>query len=105
MTTVELKVMFLAPDQGGRSLGPFLNNQRYRPHLRVSSDPSMLGVEFVAGPESQAPFDVLVPATARLVYEPDISYSALQTGCRFEILEGARVVGHGLVVHRDRSAA
>lgn len=105
MTTVELEVMFFAPDEGGRSLGPYLNQQRYRPHLRGSPDPSMLGVEFIAGPEGRIPLGVLVPATARLVYEPDVSYSALQAGCKFEILEGARAVGRGWVVRRNRGTA
>jgi hypothetical protein len=98
--TVELEVMFLPSEQGGRNLGPALNNQRYRPHLRVPPDPSMLGVEFVDGPEGPAPFGTIVPATVRLVYEPAVSYSALQTGCSIEIVEGARVVGLGLVVRR-----
>ena len=104
MATLELEVMFLPPEQGGRLLGPFLNNQCYRPHLRVPPDPSMLGVEFVAGPEGPVPSGALVPATVRLVYEPSVSYFSLQVGCRVEILEGARIVGHGQVVHRDRSA-
>lgn len=98
MTTVEAEVTFLAPEQGGRQLGPLLDNQRYRPHLRVPPDPSMLGVEFVAGPEGQVPFGIPVLATIRFVYEPDVSYAALQSGCRFEILEGARIVGYGTVV-------
>ncbi|MDG9928801.1 MULTISPECIES: hypothetical protein [unclassified Pseudomonas] len=98
MTTVEAKVTFLAPEQGGRQLGPLLDNQRYRPHLKVPSDPSMLGVEFVAGPEGQSPFGIPVLATLRLVYEPDVSYAALRPGCRFEILEGVRIVGYGTVV-------
>ena len=98
MTTVEAKVTFLAPEQDGRQLGPLLDNQRYRPHLRVPPDPSMLGVEFVAGPEGQVPFGAPVLAALRLVYESDISYAALRPGCRFEILEGARMVGYGTVV-------
>ena len=103
MTTVEAEVTFLAPEQGGRSLGPLLDNQHYRPHLRVPSDPSMLGVEFVAGPEGQAPFGTPVLATIRFVYEPDVSYAALRLGCRFEILEGARIVGYGTVVQREET--
>lgn len=103
MTTVEAEVTFLAAEQGGRHLGPLLDNQRYRPHLRVPPDSAMLGIEFVAGPEGQAPFGTPVLATLRLVYEPDVSYAALRPGCRFEILKGARIVGHGTVGQRGET--
>ena len=91
---VELEVTFLPPDQGGRDFPLVING--YRPHLRVPPDEVMLGVEFV-GPESVAPVGMLVSTLAKLVYTPDISYSALQPGASVEVLEGSRVVGHGRV--------
>ena len=39
-------------------------------------------------------------ATVKALYEPMVSYDELVKGSRFEILEGARVVGHGEVVRR-----
>jgi hypothetical protein len=92
---VELKVTFLPPDQGGRACPLSING--YRPHLRVPPDETMLGVEFV-GPDGAVPVGTPVSASAKLVYAPDVSYSALQLGAAFEVLEGPHVVGHGRVV-------
>lgn len=40
-------------------------------------------------------------ATVKALYEPIVSYDELVKGCRFEILEGAQVVGHVEVVRRS----
>lgn len=96
--SVELEVEFLPASLGGRSQPPFLNNQRYRPHLRVPPDNSMLGVEFIEGPNGPVPVGTPVLASVRLVYEPNVSYASLKEGCGVEILEGPHVVGHGRVV-------
>jgi hypothetical protein len=45
-----------------------------------------------------APFGIPISATVKLVYDPAVSYSALQPGASIEILEGARIVGRGRVV-------
>ena len=95
MRNVELVVTFLAPDQGGRTKPIEING--YRPHLRVPPDDTMVGVEFL-GPEGVAPLGIPISATVRLVYDPAVSYSALQPGASIEILEGARIVGRGRVV-------
>ena len=92
---VELEITFLTPDQGGRALPLALHG--YRPHLRVSPDNTMLGVEFV-GSNDFAPVGTPISALAKLVYAPTVSYSALQPGASIEVLEGSRVVGHGCVV-------
>ena len=94
-THVDLVVTFLAPDQGGRTQPLKING--YRPHLRVPPDDTMLGVEFL-GSEGIAPVGAPISATARLVYVPAVSYSALRPGASIEILEGARIVGRGRVV-------
>lgn len=99
-TNVELEVEFLPPSLGGRTHPPLLNNQRYRPHLRVPPDDSMLGVEFIEGPDGPAPVGTPVLASVQLVYEPQVSYAALKEGCGVEILEGAHLVGRGRVVRR-----
>ena len=93
----ELQVVFLTPEEGGRKQPPWLDDQQYRPHLRVPPGTEMLGVEFVDGPEGPAPVGVSVSATVRFVYEPQISYAALQVGAEIEVLEGAHVVARGKV--------
>lgn len=57
----------------------------------------MLGVEFV-DPDGAVPIGARISVLAKLVYTPDVSYSALQPGTGVEALEGSRVVGHGRVV-------
>jgi len=96
----ELQVTFLTPEEGGRTQPPWLDDQRYRPHLRVPPDDMMLGVEFVDGPDGPTPVGIPVYTTVRFVYEPEISYSALQLGAEIEVLEGGRIVGRGRVVRR-----
>jgi len=96
----ELEVTFFAPEDGGRAQPPWLDDQRYRPHLRVPPDDTMLGVEFVDGPEGPAPIGTPVCVTVRFVYEHEISYSALQVGAEIQVLEGAHIVGHGRVIRR-----
>ena len=92
---VDLVVTFLTPDQGGRTRPLQING--YRPHLRVPPDETMLGVEFL-GPDGIPPVGTPISALAKLVYEPAVSYSALQPGASIEILEGAHIVGRGHVV-------
>ena len=92
---VELEITFLTPDQGGRVNPPAING--YKPHLRIPPDSTMLGVEFF-GYASVAPVGAPISVLAKLVYAPAVSYSELQPGVSIEVLEGARVVGHGFVV-------
>ena len=96
----ELEITFLRPEEGGRTQQPCLDDQQYRPHLRVPPDDLMLGVEFVDGPDGPAPVAVPVFATVRFLYEPDVDYSALKVGARIEVVEGNRVVARGRVSRR-----
>ncbi len=91
-------VTFLTPENGGRALVPCLKTRWYRPHLRVPPNDSLLGVEFIDGPEGPTPLGTVVSVTLRLVYEPEVSYISLQPGVDFEVLEGARLVGSGRVL-------
>jgi hypothetical protein len=95
---VELELEFLRPAQGGRKQPPQMNDQQYRPHLRVPPSSEMLGVEFVRGPESPMPIGVPIRATARFLYEPQVSYAALQSAVAIEVLEGPKVVARGKVI-------
>jgi hypothetical protein len=96
----ELEVTFLEPDEGGRSQQPWLDDQRYRPHIRVPPDETMLGVEFVDGPDGPAPVGTPVFATVRFTYEPAVDYSALKVGALIEVVEGNRLVARGRVSRR-----
>lgn len=96
----EIEVIFYPPDEGGREKPPWLDDQKYRPHLRVPPNNNMLGVEFVDGPDGPAPFGKLICATVKFLYEPDVSYSELQEGVEIEVVEGAKVVGRGQVTRR-----
>jgi hypothetical protein len=86
-------VRLLAPAKGGRVAAPFADG-RYRPHLRVGPDGEYLGVVFVGGGE--LPLGSECAATIELVYE-GVDYTALRPGVEFSVLEGARVVGSGVV--------
>jgi hypothetical protein len=83
----ELEITFLTPEEGGRNKPPWLDDQRYRPHLRD-------------GPDGPAPASVPVCTTVRFLYEPAVDYSALKVGAAIEVLEGSRVVARGRVLRR-----
>ncbi len=67
----------------------------YRPHVVPEGSDSMLGIQFVDGPESIAPGE-----SGEIVFECiyDISYDELQPGVRFAIVEGPKRVGVGTVL-------
>lgn len=93
----EVQVVFLLTSQGGCEEMPFLDDQCYRPHLRVLPNGDMLCAEFVDGPDGPVTPNVPTFATVRIIYSPKVSYEALRVGTEFEILEGPHVVGHGKV--------
>jgi hypothetical protein len=100
----ELVLEFLPIDRGGRRSPISLSADAvapYRPHLRiVGGDGTMLGVEFVDGPDEPISPGMKTHATVRFLYEPEICYDALIVGARFELLEGARAVAVGEVTRR-----
>ena len=73
---------------------PNLNNGKYCPHLVIKGSDQLLGVNFIDGEDGI--FDKPIRANALPVNE-DIDYSALQAGTEFLIMEGANVVGEGIV--------
>lgn len=95
----EVWVEFLATTAGGRSKPVWLDDQGYRPHIRVG-DGDHLGVQFVDGPDHPLHPGESSFATIRFVYAPAVNYGALVQGAHFEILEGGTVVGRGHVVKR-----
>lgn len=67
----------------------------YRPHLRIGEG-EYLGISFFdVAPSKTAN---LVRANAYLIYWPGVDYSPLKAGVQFQVLEGAKIVGHGTVV-------
>ena len=105
----EVLIHLLPTESGGRTLPLDLCNDRpgqYRPHFRViNGSGEMLGVAFLGVAFMDGPDDPIQPgesthATVKGLYEPNVSYDELVKGSRFEILEGAQVVGHGEVVRR-----
>jgi translation elongation factor EF-Tu-like GTPase len=94
---IECELVFLASEEGGRSTAVNLSDNRYRPHLKTE-DSDWLGVMFSGGPASVAPGESAT-AIALLIFA-DVDYSPLrQPGTAFSILEGPKVVGHGVVRH------
>jgi hypothetical protein len=100
-TYIEVEVRFLSTEEGGRNQLPGLKSGTYRPHLRVSPDSPLLGVEFVDGPETFQP-NLLLQATLRLTYTPLVDYSMLTIGTRFDVVEGPKVVASGVVMASRR---
>jgi translation elongation factor EF-Tu-like GTPase len=94
---VEVEVRFLDIEISGRQQLPDLKANTYRPHFIVPPDKMMLGVEFVNGPPLIL-VGISCSATVRLIYAPDVDYSALAVGARFNIVEGPKTVGHGIVL-------
>ena len=66
----------------------------YRPHLIVKDTEDLLGVEFMNLDKSE--FNEHVFCEIRLPYSTD--YSQLKQGVYFDIVEGRKIVGEGLVV-------
>lgn len=95
MPGARVVVQFIAPDVGGRQV-TYLT-KAYRPHFRVRSG-EYLGVAF-SGDASCGPVEpgACVPAEVDFVYAPDVDYGDLVVGAQFQVLEGARIVGIGVV--------
>jgi translation elongation factor EF-Tu-like GTPase len=74
----------------------------YMPHLVVPPDSTFLGVRVVEIEDPDGDRVVYPGATAKvlfqLMYHPKVDYSALVKGVRFNIHEGACVVGTGQVL-------
>ncbi len=94
-TRLFVLVKFLGAEEGGREHVPVLKG--YPPHLVVPPDPHRLGVIFTDGPDC---FEAGEEVRSRIlcIYEPEVSYASLKAGTCFEILEGAQVVGRGIVL-------
>ena len=77
-----------------RKLPPCITNGSYSPHLRLENDDEYLGVTFIDGTECH--FDEVVSASVLPMYD-GIDYSKLQVSKKFFVMEGANIVGEGIV--------
>ena len=91
-------VLRLAPTtipKAGRGGPPY-----YMPHFRVGPSGEYLGVGFLEGPEWIQPGEEVEEVVALMYTDTGVDYSPLQPGVRFQVLEGATVVGEGTVLRR-----
>ena len=98
----EVAIELLTSEVGGRRTPLNISSDsagKYRPHLRVlGGGGALLGVAFMDGPDEPISPGGSTHATIKSLYEPGVSYDELSLGSRFEILEGPKVVGHGIVL-------
>ena len=91
------RVTFLSTEAGGR-LPPIRSSGglHYVPHV-VVDDGEYLGIRV-----SLSGSDLLPGETTELILEPLylelVDYSALSVGTSFELREGPKVVGHGVIL-------
>ncbi|KQV99350.1 hypothetical protein ASC87_21450 [Rhizobacter sp. Root1221] len=91
--SIEVEIEFSILADGIRAVVPLANGS-YRPHVRVGPVGAYMGVCLVGGGELALGRRCV--ATFSLMYA-GVDYSSLQPGVEFDILEGARVVGSGIV--------
>ena len=94
MNSIIANITMKSEADGGRPCGFWTN---YRPHLVPKGTEDYLGVSVTDVPESEA---VLPGTTRRVSFElmyPSVDYGSLCVGASFEIREGQRVVGEGVV--------
>ena len=91
-------VSFMLTVEGGRKVPPHLSGYRYRPGIREANASSkvMTGAFFYSGPETFS-LGESVEATFLVLAWPDPSCHWLDVGAEFEICEGTRKVGSGIV--------
>ncbi|WP_082076899.1 GNAT family N-acetyltransferase [Microbacterium azadirachtae] len=92
---VNATVTMRSPQEGGRRAPAFLDG-RFRPHVRVSGDDEYLGVIFLGATEGKLHPGEPAPIILQLIYDVD-NYSKLEPGTEFDVLEGLRIVGRGVV--------
>ena len=96
MPSIRTRLVMKSEDSGGRH-APFWED--YRPHLIPSGSQDYLGVIVVNLPE-ESPVSPGDSANVEfdLCYHPNVDYSDLAVGARFEVREGNRIVGSGEVL-------
>jgi translation elongation factor EF-Tu-like GTPase len=85
----------MKPESDGGRHGPF--NEGYCPHLVAEGKTEWLGVRVVHCPDLVHPGEEK-ELEFELMYARSVDYSALARGRAFSILEGAKIVGTGMVL-------
>ncbi len=107
---MQCSLVFAPPVQGGRAQGPpDLSSGQYRPHVIVDyianpTDFDYRGVVFVAGPQHPR-FGEVVTSEFICAYHPGVDYSVLEAGVYFRVVEGSRIVAHGVALRGPPSAS
>lgn len=97
---IEVRVWMKGTDYGGRNY-PF--SARYCPHLVAKGKETMWGIRVLAVTRSPHKEEVFPGDEAELVcelmyYHKGFEYEDLKRGSTFEIREGSRVIGTGVVL-------
>lgn len=73
----------------------------YRPHLVIKNDSEYLGVQFIDG--EKFVFEKKILGIVQPIYTKTADYSKLTIGTEFFILEGATLVGEGIVIDKFKT--
>jgi translation elongation factor EF-Tu-like GTPase len=94
MKSIRAQIQFKATSEGGRQ-HPFYEGNC--PHVVVEGSDEWLGVRVVHCPALVQPGDKRV-LELELMYYPRLDYQGLVPGARFSMVEGAKVIGTGVVL-------
>jgi hypothetical protein len=92
---VKASVLFFAPCRGGRHFVPIRDG--YAPYVRVGGLAEDLPVR-VNGMPINGQYETSYEVDLELSYHPKLSYSALQPNTVFEIIEGPKIIGEGIII-------
>ncbi|WP_176891697.1 hypothetical protein LIY46_01340 [Fusobacterium varium] len=95
---IYIKIKFF---EGRRKTPVRFSGGRYRPHFVIKNDSEYLGVQFIDGEEFI--FEKEILGIVQPIYRDTIDYSKLVPGTEFFILEGATLVGEGVVIDKFKT--
>ena len=91
---IQAEVVMLDESEGGRKPPKLFNG--YRPHMVINPN-ELLGIIFTSVPDKVLSNQV-VKVGLSPAYLGTVDYSAVIPGAKFQIVEGARVVGNGHII-------
>lgn len=94
MKSIRAQIRLKATSEGGRQ-HPFYEG--YSPHVVVEGTDELLGVRVVRCRSLVEPGEEKV-LELELMYHPRLDYRGLEPGARFSLVEGAKVIGTGVVL-------
>lgn len=96
-TYVRARVVFYAPQRGGRPVVPV--GDGYAPYLRLHRATSYgMAVRVNGMPDHGGQYEVFYPVEIELTYYPSQNYTSLTPGATFLLIEGPKAVGEGEIV-------